>query len=312
MLMKIDYSELARSVLAVPPFALTRDLEIDSQANAALIRHMEGGGVSTLLYGGNANVHNWPVSRFADWLDALESATGQDTWLIPSVGPGWGKLLDEAAILKHRRYPAAMVLPMIAPQTPDGVLYGIESFVERSGVPLIVYIKTDQYVPAKAIGRLAEQGVVFGIKYAVPRKDLAEDAYLVELIEAVGRERIVSGFGEPPAFPHLTQFKLAGFTAGCVCIAPYLSMSYLRALQKGDTAEAKRLLEFFNPLEAIREKGNPIRVLHTAVTLSGVADMGPILPLLTEADPALHGEIKSAAKALLAAEMTARQKTAAE
>ena len=180
MLMKIDYSELARSVLAVPPFALTRDLEIDSQANAALIRHMEGGGVSTLLYGGNANVHNWPVSRFADWLDALESATGQDTWLIPSVGPGWGKLLDEAAILKHRRYPAAMVLPMIAPQTPDGVLYGIESFVERSGVPLIVYIKTDQYVPAKAIGRLAEQGVVFGIKYAVPRKDLAEDAYLVE------------------------------------------------------------------------------------------------------------------------------------
>jgi dihydrodipicolinate synthase/N-acetylneuraminate lyase len=75
--------------------------------------------------------------------------------------------------------------------------------------------------------------------------------------------------------------------------------------------EAKRLLEVFLPLEAIRERHNAIRVLHTAVSLSGVADMGPILPLLTEADPATHGEIKEAARALLAAEMTARQQAAA-
>jgi len=311
MLTKIETSELARSVLAVPPFALTPDFEVSREANAKLIRHLEAGGVSTLLYGGNANVHNWPVSRFADWLDSLEESVADDTWLIPSVGPDWGKLVDEAAILKSRRYPAAMALPMIAPQTPDGVVRGLQDFVDRSGVPLIVYIKTDGYVPAKAIGRMVEQGAVFGIKYAVPRNDLTQDAYLQELIDAVGAERIVSGFGEPPAFPHLTHFKLAGFTAGCVCIAPHLSMSYLHALKRGDEAEAKRLLEIFLPLEAIRERHNAIRVLHTAVSLSGVADMGPILPLLTEADPAIHGEIKEAARALLAAEMTARQQAAA-
>jgi 4-hydroxy-tetrahydrodipicolinate synthase len=311
MLTKIETSELARSVLAVPPFALTPDLEVSREGNAKLIRHLEAGGVSTLLYGGNANVHNWPVSRFADWLDSLEESAADNTWLIPSVGPDWGKLVDEAAILKQRRYPVAMALPMIAPQTPDGVVRGLQDFVDRSGVPLIVYIKTDGYVPAKAIGRLVEQGAVFGIKYAVPRNDLKQDAYLQELIDAVGAERIVSGFGEPPAFPHLTHFKLAGFTAGCVCIAPHLSMSYLHALKRGDEAEAKRLLEVFLPLEAIRERHNAIRVLHTAVSLSGVADMGPILPLLTEADPAIHGEIKEAARALLAAEMTARQQAAA-
>jgi 4-hydroxy-tetrahydrodipicolinate synthase len=311
MLTKIETSELARSVLAVPPFALTPDFEVSREGNAKLIRHLEAGGVSTLLYGGNANVHNWPVSRFADWLDSLEESAADNTWLIPSVGPDWGKLVDEAAILKQRRYPVAMALPMIAPQTPDGVVRGLQDFVDRSGVPLIVYIKTDGYVPAKAIGRLVEQGAVFGIKYAVPRNDLKQDAYLQELIDAVGAERIVSGFGEPPAFPHLTHFKLAGFTAGCVCIAPHLSMSYLHALKRGDEAEAKRLLEVFLPLEAIRERHNAIRVLHTAVSLSGVADMGPILPLLTEADPAIHGEIKEAARALLAAEMTARQQAAA-
>lgn len=311
MLTKIETSELARSVLAVPPLALNADFEVNREANAKLIRHLEAGGVSTLLYGGNANVHNWPVSRFADWLDSLEEAAAEKTWLIPSVGPDWGKLLDEAAILKNRRYPVAMALPMIAPQTPDGVVRGIEEFVARSSVPLIIYIKTDQYVPAKALQRLVQQGTVFGIKYAVPRPDLTQDAYLQELIDAVGAERIVSGFGEPPALPHLLHFKLAGFTAGCVCIAPHLSMSYLKALKRGDEAEAKRLLKVFEPLEAIRERANAIRVLHTAVTLSEVADMGPILPLLTEADPAIHGEIKEAAQALLAAEMTARRQAVA-
>lgn len=311
MLTKIETSELARSVLAVPPFALTSDFEVNREANAKLIRHLEAGGVSTLLYGGNANVHNWPVSKFADWLDSLEESVADDTWLIPSVGPDFGKLVDEAAILKSRRYPVAMALPMIAPQTPDGVVCGLQDFVDRSGVPLIVYIKTDQYVPAKAMAKLVEQGAVFGIKYAVPRTDLTQDAYLQELIEAVGADRIVSGFGEPPALPHLLHFKLAGFTAGCVCIAPHLSMSFLHALKRGDEAEARRLLDVFLPLEAIRERHNAIRVLHTAVSLSGVADMGPILPLLTEADPAIHGEIKEAARALLAAEMTARQQAAA-
>ena len=311
MLTSVQTSDLARSVLAVLPLALKADLEPNVEANAALIRHMEAGGVSTLLYGGNANVQNWPVSRFADWLDGLESAVADDTWLIPSVGPDYGKLMDEAAILKSRRYPVAMALPLVAPQTPEGVVRGLEAFVERSGVPLIIYIKADGYVPAEALGRLVEQGAVFGIKYAVPRTDPTQDAYLEAVIQAVGRERIVSGFGEPPAFPHLTHFKLAGFTAGCVCIAPHLSMSFLHALKRGDEAEAKRQLEVFLPLEALRERHNAIRVLHTAVSLSGVADMGPILPLLTEADPAIHGDIQEAARALLAAEMSARQQAAA-
>lgn len=312
MRLSVTPADLARSVLAVPPLALNADFEPNEAANAALIRHLEAGGVSTLLYGGNANVHNWPVSRFGAWLDGLEAACAAETWLIPSVGPDWGKLLDEADILKSRRYPVAMALPMIAPQTPAGILTGIEAFVERSGVPLIVYIKTDQYVPADALGRLVERGIVFGVKYAVPRADPAQDSYLDALIATVGRERIVSGFGEPPALLHLERFDLAGFTAGCVCIAPALSMAFLHALKRRDGAEARRLLKVVEPLEAIRERANAIRVLHTAVSLSGIAEMGPILPLLTEADEAIHGEIAQAARALLAAEMAARRPMAAE
>lgn len=311
MLTKVEVSELARSVLAVPPLALDKDLQFSAAGNAALIRHIEAGGVSTLLYGGNANVQNWPVSRFGAWLEQLGQMAGETSWVIPSVGPDWGKLMDQAAILKHMRFPVAMALPMTGPQTGEGVAHGLQDFVSASGVPLIVYIKSDNYVAPDALGRLVEQGAVFGIKYAVPQATIEKDAYLEAIIAAAGPERIVSGFGEPPAIPHLKTFGLAGFTAGCVCLAPSLSMRLLRALHKQDWAEAERLLPHFTPLEDLRDRGNNIRVLHTAVTLSGLADMGPILPLLTEADPALHGEIRDAARKLLAAELDSRAGKAA-
>ena len=307
MLTKIGYSALAQSVLAVPPLALTADLEIDRAANAAQIRHLEAGGVTTMLYGGNANVHNWPVSKFGEWLDVLEESAAADSWVIPSVGPDWGKLVDTAAVLKHRKFPVAMALPLIAPQTAEGVVRGLEEFVARSGIPLLVYIKTDNYIPADVMGRLVEQGIVFGIKYAVPRQDPLKDLYLDQLIASVGREKIVSGFGEPPALPHLLNFKLAGFTAGCVCIAPALSTAYRLALQAGERAEALQRLQPFLRLEALRERSSAIRVLHQAVTYSGVADMGPILPLLSLPNNDEHAEIKAAAIELFEAEMAARR-----
>jgi dihydrodipicolinate synthase/N-acetylneuraminate lyase len=54
----ITAADLARSVLSVPPLARRADLTLDPDANRALIRHLEAGGVSTLMYGGNANFYN--------------------------------------------------------------------------------------------------------------------------------------------------------------------------------------------------------------------------------------------------------------
>ncbi|MGM0858840.1 MAG: dihydrodipicolinate synthase family protein [Pseudomonadota bacterium] len=306
MLTDFTLSLINQSVLAVPPLALNKNLEPDAKANAALVKHIEDGGVRALIYGGNANVQNWPVSSYADWLDQLEAIVAENSWLIPSVGPDYGKLMDEATILKTRHFPAAMALPLSTPQTPEGVLTGLERFVDRSGVPLVVYIKKEGYISADNLARLVEQEAVLGVKYAVPRQDSAVDMYLTQLIDAIGNERIVSGLGEPAAVSHLEDFGVRSFTSGCVCIAPFLSLCLLEALSAGDGMKARQLLRYFEPLETLREHHHPVRVLHTAVTLSGIADMGPLLPLMTEADSALHADIGSAARILLDAEMKAR------
>lgn len=303
---------IARSVWAVPPLALNFDYSVNFDAAGAMLRHIEAGGVSTILWGGNANLHNLPVSRFEETMGGLAALSGTDSWVLPSVGPAWGKLVDEAAILKRMKFPTAMVLPMQFPQTPEGVEVGIRDFVQRAGIPVVIYIKTADYLPPAVLARMGEAGELVAIKYAVPRPDYHVDPYLTEILKGFDHKRVVSGFGEPPALPHLEGFNLAGFTAGCVCIAPAISMNLLRLMQRRDFAGAAKAMAAVKPLEGLREQHNAIRTLHEAVTLSGIADMGPMLPLLSNLDKSLHPAIQAAARDLLAMEMAFRGAKAAE
>ena len=134
------------------------------------------------------------------------------------------------------------------------------------------------------------------------RLNPSDDDYLRRLIDVVDRRMIISGIGEQPAVVHLRDFGLGGFTSGCVCIAPRLSASMLRAMRAGDWVEAERIRSIFKPLEDLRNAISPTRVLHEAVRLAGIADTGPLLPLLTNVPPADHPAIRQAAIRLLEAE----------
>jgi dihydrodipicolinate synthase/N-acetylneuraminate lyase len=71
-------------------------------------------------------------------------------------------------------------------------------------------------------------------------------------------------------------------------------------LKRGDFETAERIRETFKPLEDLRNRINPIRVLHTAVAACGIAETGPIIPLLTEVSAADRDQIQQAAEDLLA------------
>jgi hypothetical protein len=102
-----------------------------------------------------------------------------------------------------------------------------------------------------------------------------------------------------PAIVHLRDFGVQGFTSGCVCIAPSLSMKMLAVLKAGDYETAETIRQTFEPLENLRNAINPIRVLHTAVAEAGIADTGPILPLLNDVSENERANIADAAKTLL-------------
>jgi dihydrodipicolinate synthase/N-acetylneuraminate lyase len=303
-------SEFVASVMAVPPLARRAGYTLDAAENRALIRHIEAGGVRTLLYGGNANLYHVAVSEYRDLLDLLADAAGAGTRVIPSIGPDYGKMVDQARILAQTRYRTAMVLPLSGFTTSEGVEAGLTRVADAAGIPLTLYIKNENYIEFDTLARLIERGTLLAVKYAIVRDNPADDPYLRRLVQSVPAAKVVSGMGERPALVHLREFGLATWTTGSGCIAPRLVMALLQAVRTGDTDKAQRLHDAFLPLETLRDEISLIRVLHDAVTFSKIADMGPILPLLSSTPPEHHAKIDHATQSLLALERQFAQKPA--
>lgn len=302
----VTSADLGKSILAVPPLARNADLGVSDAENQKLVNHLKQGGVSTFMYGGNANFYNISVGEYDGVLDQLESWVGEDDWVIPSIGADYGKALDQVKILKNRNFPTAMALPLNFPSTPKGVDQGLRRLADAYGKPLIVYVKSDNYLTPRHVADLLADGVACAVKYAAVRENPSIDAFLTELTGYAGTGRIISGIGERPAIEHLMEFKLTGFTSGSVCVAPALSTAMLHALQAGDVATATTIREKFIALEDLRDGFSPLRILHEAVRLAGIADTGPMYPFLSNIDdPKVLDDLETASKELLAANSAA-------
>lgn len=291
--------DLARSVIAVPPMARDKNLKFNRTENEKIIRHIEAGQVTTLLYGGNANFYHIAPSEYESVLGELAEIAGSDTLVIPSAGPAYGVMMDQAAILKNTAFPTVMVLPHQGLTTSEGVVTGLRHFAKKVGKPIVLYIKYGDYITVEGAKQLVDEGLVSWIKYAIVREDPADDPYLAKLVDAVDPALIVSGIGEQPVIEHLHDFGVNGFTAGCVCIRPDLSNELLKAVQSGDLNRAREIQRIFKPLEDLRNGINPVRVLHEAVRLAGIADTGPALPLLSGITETQSETVEAAALTLL-------------
>lgn len=289
-----DTNRLRESVIAVPPLAVDASGEYLRDENAKIIRHITAGGVSHLLYGGNALFYHVRPSRYASLLGMLNDLADATTSVCPSIGPAYGTMMDQVEVLRDFDFPTAMVLPQRDIADDAGIATGIRHAAEKWGRPLVVYLKFDRWLSSPMIRALEADGVISWIKYAVVRDNPSDDVYLRELLEVFPAERMISGIGEQPAIEHVHGFGLGGFTSGCVCIVPAESQRMLRAIQAGRLDEAAEIRSFFSPLEGLRNEINPIRVLHEAVELAGIAKTGPLLPLVSPLDPATRGRITAA------------------
>ena len=294
-----------RGVFAVPPLARRDDARrsIAFDENERLVRHLAGGGLTRLLYGGNAFLYHIGLADYEALLDWL-SGLPDDLWAIPSAGPSFGRVMDQAALLRRHGFPAVMMLPCSDPRDAAGLERGYREIAEATGTPLILYLKRetdfglDREAGLDAVARLVEGGVCVGIKYAVVREDPTDDPYLDGLLERVDRRRVVSGIGERPAVVHMQQHRLAGFTTGSGCVQPQLCSAIHRHGLAGAFDEAEALRRRFLPLEDLRDAWGPSKVLHHAVALAGLAETGPVLPLLSPLSEARRAELAPVAQAL--------------
>jgi dihydrodipicolinate synthase/N-acetylneuraminate lyase len=280
-----------RGVFAVPPLARKSNAhqEIDFEQNNLIVNHIRRGGISRLLYGGNAFLYHLTLAEYEQLIEWL-SDYARELTIIPSAGPAFGRAMDQARLLQRYPFACVMMLPCGDPRDAAGLERGYRRFADAAQMPLFLYLKeetnlgTDQQAGLDIVARLVNDGVCIGIKYAVPRSEPDHDSYLEALLGRVDRRLVISGIGERPAVVHLRKWNLPGFTTGSGCVAPRLSQSLFEACAAEDFETAEKLRAKFIPLEDLRDAWGPARVLHAATDFSGIAKMGEVPPYLSDVD----------------------------
>jgi dihydrodipicolinate synthase/N-acetylneuraminate lyase len=307
-----------RGVFAVPPLCRrpggARPLDLGESGR--IVAHMAQGGITRFLYGGNAFLYHLTLAEYEQALEWL-AGFSDDCWAIPSVGPSYGRAMDQAPLLRRRGFPVAMALPCSDPRDALGLEAGLRDIAEAAGLGLVLYLKaednfgSDREAGLDAVARLVEAGICVGIKYAVITHDPEKDPYLEALLRRVDKSLVISGIGERPAIAHLQRFGLPGYTTGSGCLAPRLTSDLFAACARGDFAAAAERRERFLPLEDRRDAWGPARVLHAALELAGVAATGPIPPFVTALSEGQRRELEPVARELLQRETAERQQPAA-
>jgi len=305
-----------QGVFPVPPLARRHDPKrsLDFSATARIVDHLAAAGITRLLMGGNAFLYHLSLKEYEQLLEWLAGLPA-NLWCIPSAGPSYGRLMDQAPLLRRHRFPCVMVLPCHDPRDAAGLERGLREFAEAAGMPLTIYLKDelgfgiDRTAGLDAVGRLMESGVCCAIKYAVVRQDPTHDDYLAGLLARVDRCRVVSGIGERPAVVHLLDWHLPGFTTGSGCLAPALSQALFAACQRGDRAAAEALRAHFLPLEDLRDAWGPASVLHAAIEAAGITPTGPLPPFVSNLPVDRFTAVKPVAQALAAQSLGSATKT---
>src|SRR3954469_14656175 len=283
----ITVQDLA-GVFAVPPLPRRSDgrRSLNFDAAECVARHIEAGGITRYLYGGNAFLYHVTLDEYEALLDWLAGFRGP-RWPIPSVGPSFGRAIDQARLLNRFTFRTAMVLPCGDPRDAAGMEAGVREIAQAAGLPLILYLKSedgfgsDKEAGLDAVGRLIADGTAVAIKYAVVRDDPRRDPYLDGLLRRVDRLRVISGMGERPAIVHMRDFGLPGFTTGSGCVASRTCARLFEACVSKDWTRAEELRSQFMPLEDLRDAWGPARVLHHATELARIATTGPIPPYVS-------------------------------
>src|SRR5688500_9528052 len=130
--MAIPIADFA-GVFSVPPLPRKRDARrsLDFDAAECVARHIEAGGITRFVYGGNAFLYHVTLDEYEALLDWL-AGFGPSRWAIPSIGPSFGRALDQARLLRRHAFRTAMMLPCGDPRDARGIESGLREIADEA------------------------------------------------------------------------------------------------------------------------------------------------------------------------------------
>ncbi len=263
------------SGILVTPF--DRDDRLAPRRLAPIVDRAVRAGVHALVANGNTGeFYGLTLPEAEAMVHAIGEQVDRRAVLIGGVGRG---VHDACALARASRAAGASALMVHQPPDPFVSPRGVVSYVERiaeagGGLPLMLYLRNDA-IGLDAIEKLCSVPGVAGVKWACPTP-----LRLAEAIRRCDPEIVwVDGLAEPWA-PPFFAVGARGFTSGLINVWPEHSVAIHAALEKGDFALARKLVDVmagFEELRAEEQNGTNVSVVKAALRLMG-KDCGATRP----------------------------------
>ncbi len=261
-------------VVAITPRRPDRPIDLDGIKGN--VRHLIDNGVRYIMPEcGTGLVYDTTLEEYEAVVSAFIDAADDAAFVVPGIGPGYGRSLEMGAIARSLGASGVMIMPIVGPGSAAGVLDGLGSITDDVRLPVVLYQRRADIMPADVVVALCEGDGVVGLKYAIDDIDLFK-----EINDRAGdRAAMVCGMAEDPSVQYL-QAGAVGFSSGMANFVPRLSLELLRAFKAGEVAEAERIRSEMVPFEDFRgERGArySASALHAAMDAAGLAG-GPVIP----------------------------------
>lgn len=263
------------SGILVTPF--DKSDKVDPARLRPVIDRAIGAGVHILVANGNTGEFYGLTTAEAETM--VHSIAEQIGGRVPLLGGVGRSIGDAVALARASKKAGATALMVHQPPDPFVSPRGVIAYVQRiaeagDGLPLMLYLRNDG-IGLDTIEKLCGIEGVAGVKWAAPTP-----LRLAEAIRRSSPEIVwVGGLAETWA-PPLYAVGARGFTSGLINVWPAQSVAIHAALDKGDYAEANRLIAQMQGFEEIRaeeQNGTNVTGVKTALSLMG-NDCGPTRP----------------------------------
>lgn len=261
------------SGVPVTPYGADGSIDIDKLKR--LIRELASAKVHNLMAAGNTGEF---FTLTIDEVRSVHAATIEAAAGKSLVSAAVGRSLTEAKALAKDAIAAGAdaimghhpMDPFAGPSYQAGYFLDLADF---STVPVIAYVRSDSFTVAD-FRKLALHPNIAGIKFASSNLMLLADVIRsTQDAPAIWVCGLAEGWA--PAF---YAMGARGFTSGLVNVFPERSHAIHRALESGDYAGARALIDAIAGFEALRTKynnGANVTVVKEALGMLG-NDVGPV------------------------------------
>jgi 4-hydroxy-tetrahydrodipicolinate synthase len=267
-------------VVAITPRGPDRKVDLDGiRGNVKFL--VDHGIQFVMPECGTGQAYDADLAEYESVVGTFLEAAGEDAFVVPGIGPGFGRSLEMGYIAHSLGAAGVMIMPVVGPASAKGVRVGLSEIAEKVKLPTILYQRRLDIMPVKDTIELCRQDSIVGLKYSV------DDLGVFRKVNAGAGDHaaMVCGMAEEPSIDYLEEGAV-GFSSGMANFVPSLSLKILSSYRNGDVGEARRVRDLMVPFEDFRGERQArysTSALHAGMNQAGLAG-GPVIPFSEDVD----------------------------